>query len=139
MKNLIRSWLASFLAACDQESQAREVDGRGDGDQDRRRGRQGERCDLEGDAEFRNRRRNPREDRPQIEQLRAKAKSASESARSEMNEALAGLDGQRKALADKMSELKTAAPEKANALLESLKSSLATLKKSTEDAAKRFQ
>jgi len=76
---------------------------------------------------------------PQIAELRAKAKNAGESAQAEMKEALANLEGQRKELADKMAELKSAAPEKAQELLEKVKSSLASLQKSTQDAVKRFQ
>lgn len=75
----------------------------------------------------------------QIAEFRAKAKNAGESAQAKMSEVIAGLEGQRKTLGEGMTELKTAAPEKAGELLEKLKSSLASLQKSTQDAVKRFQ
>src|SRR5258707_647995 len=65
-----------------------------------------------------------------------KAKSAVASGVSDLqkssNEALAAID-------QKLSELKTEAPEKAQAMYDKLKGDLAALKKSAEDAAARFK
>jgi DNA anti-recombination protein RmuC len=75
----------------------------------------------------------------QIAELRAKSKNASESVRAEIDESLAGLEKERKAMGEKLTELKTAAPEKAKELLEKAKASLASLQKSAQDAIQRYQ
>ena len=75
----------------------------------------------------------------QIAQLKAKASSASDSAKAEMDEALSKIEVERKKFADQMVELKTATPEKAKELLAKLESGLASLKKSAEDAVARFK
>jgi septal ring factor EnvC (AmiA/AmiB activator) len=74
-----------------------------------------------------------------IAELQKKASAATESAKAELEKALADLDEQRKALDEKISELSSAAPEKAEEILSQLKSSLAGLKKTAEDAAARFR
>jgi DNA anti-recombination protein RmuC len=74
-----------------------------------------------------------------LDVLKSKASSASESAKAEMDEAIANLNEQRKKLGEKLAELKAEAPEKAQAMIDKLKSDLAALKKSAEDAAARFK
>jgi Skp family chaperone for outer membrane proteins len=72
-----------------------------------------------------------------LEDLKARASSASEAARAEIEKALADLEPRRKALAEKFEELKTRAPAEAQAMLEKLKADLDALEKSASDAADR--
>ncbi len=74
-----------------------------------------------------------------IAELKVKAGPASETAKADLDKVLADLDVQRKALGEKLEELKAAAPEKAQSMIEKVKAEMATLKKSAEDAAAKFK
>lgn len=72
-----------------------------------------------------------------LQELKAKAASAGEAARADMEKALADLEARRKALAEKLEELKTRAPGETQAMLDKLKNEIDALKASASDAAKR--
>ena len=74
-----------------------------------------------------------------LAELKVKSGSASETAKADLDKVLADLETQRKALGQQLEELKAAAPEKTQALVEKVKSGLAALKKSAEDAAAKFK
>ena len=74
-----------------------------------------------------------------IAQLKTKASAATDSAKDELDETLASLDEKRKALGNRLSELKSEAPEKVQAMMDKIKIELADLKKATEDAVARFK
>jgi uncharacterized phage infection (PIP) family protein YhgE len=71
--------------------------------------------------------------------LKAKAASATDSAKDEISKVVAELDEQRQALGDKLAALKSEAPDKAQAMIDKMKSELSELKKSAEDAVARFR
>jgi hypothetical protein len=71
--------------------------------------------------------------------LKTKAASATESTKVELDEALAKLDAQRKEIGDRLIELKNEAPEKVQAAVDKMKSEIADLKRSTEDAIAKFK
>ena len=74
-----------------------------------------------------------------IAELRTKASSATESAKVELDKTLASLEEKRQAVGNRISELKNEAPEKAQAMVDKLKTELAELKKATEDAVAKFK
>ena len=74
-----------------------------------------------------------------IAELRTKAASATESAKVEIDDALASLDEKRRAIGNRISELRTEAPDKIQAGMDKLKADLADLKESAEDAVERFK
>ena len=75
----------------------------------------------------------------ELGELKVKASSAADTAKEDLDKAVADLDVQRKALGAKLEELKTAAPEKAQAMLDKVKSELAELKQKAQDAAAKFK
>ena len=120
----------SLLAACGDESQAKASDA----------AHEAKSAVSAGVAEFKE---SSRETLAAIDrelgELKVKASSATDTAKADLDKAIADLDVQRKALGEKLEEFKAAAPEKAHAMLDKVKSAMAELKQKAQDAAAKFK
>ena len=74
-----------------------------------------------------------------LAELKAKAAEATEDVKQEVSDAYAKLTEERQALGDKLAQMKTEAPSKAQSMMTELKSDLADLKKSVDDALAKYK